>query len=272
MNAARLLLVIPAMLALACTHDEQPRANVVPSATLTVHTTQRAAFAAVGGDTLSDSARILAIHPEPDGDALVALFTDPARAVTAGLAIIDRRMAAPQLLWPDSITAVWWTGPHTLAFTTQTGTGARLVVDIHAAEMEMTDTTPAALPRPGPLASSDSSMMERARAYTDSVHMQVGGAAQGSALTYTVTNLIPTHDGRLAAFHTTARDARGVLTNPSWYVLDRESGAVVPIDQVIGSVRELSDEAGAWSEAGSFFYAKGGALWEAEIARGASVP
>ena len=39
-----------------------------------------------------------------------AIFADPARRISAGLAINDRQMANPQLIWPDSVTSVWWTG------------------------------------------------------------------------------------------------------------------------------------------------------------------
>lgn len=272
MDIARFCLLVLALSAAACTRDDQPREEPVRTAALRVHTTQRSSFQTVAGDTLSDSARVLAIYPEQDGDALVALFSDPGR-MARGLAIVDRKMAAPELLWPDSVTNVWWTGPHTLAFTTTSGTGIRLVVDVHAEKLNVADTTHAGMTPPVMAAGSDSAMMHRARAYTDSVRSQVGGTPQGSALTYAVSRLVPSADGRLAAFHTTARDAQGALMNPAWYALDRESGAVVLIDQVTGPVAELPESAGQWSEGGSFFYAKGSALWEAEVARtGATAP
>ena len=252
----------------ACTGEARQQADTsTGSISLRSVTTQRNAFQIVGSDTLSDSARVLEIHPEQDGDALVAIFTDPGRSVSSGLAIVDRRMATPQLLWPDSVTAVWWTGPHTLAFTTTTGTGVRLVVDVHAPELRVADTTLANLTRPAGEIAPDSAMMQRAQTYTDSVRGQVGGVPQASALTYTVTRLVQSRDGRLSAFHTAGRDAEGRLTNPAWHVLDRESGTIAPIDQVTGPVTELPASAGQWSESGSFFYAKGRAVWEAEIER-----
>jgi hypothetical protein len=234
---------------------------------LQVHTTQRNSFHIVGNDTLSDSTRILEIYPEQDGDALVTLFAEPSRRVSAGLAIVDREMTAPQLLWPDSVTSVWWSGPHMLAFTTTTGAGIRLVVDIHAEQIRIADTSDTSLGRPSVSAPEDSAMMQRARAYTDSVRTQIGGIPQTSTLTYSVTRLVPSADGRLAAFHTTARDTQGRVTNPAWHVLDRETGTVTPIDQVTGPATELPEKAGQWSQSGSFFYAKGRALWEAEIVR-----
>jgi len=258
-----LLLVSPA----ACDRDQNQAANAAAAITLRVNTTQRSTFHTVAGDTLSDSARVLEIHPEHDGDALVTLFADPGRRVSAGLAIVDRKMAAPQLLWPDSVTTVWWTGPHMLAFTTSNGSGIRLAVDIHAAKLRVADTSATALTKPAAPLSGDSTMVLRARAYTDSVRSQIRGASQPSALTYSVMRLVSSPDGRLAAFHTAARDAQGALMNPAWYAIDRESGTVIVIDQVTGSIVELPERAGQWSEAGSFFYAKGRALWEAEIAR-----
>lgn len=271
MNIQRSMLLALALITSACTGDQREQSDSsAADVSLRAVTTQRTAFQIVGSDTLSDSARVLGIHPEPDGDALLVLFTDPGRRVSSGLAIVDRKMAAPQLLWPDSVSAVWWTGPHTLAFTTTTGTGARLVVDVHAAELRIADTVITNLTRPSGANVVDSAMMMRARTYTDSTRGQVAGVPQASALTYTVTRLIQSPDGRLGAFHTAARDAGGVLTNPAWYAIDRESGTVTPIDQVTGPIVELPANTGQWSESGSFFYAKGRALWEAEITRTAA--
>jgi hypothetical protein len=76
----------------------------------------------------------------------------------------------------------------------------------------------------------------------------------------------------MAAFHSTARDSSGVLTNPAWFILDRSSGTVALVDQIIGLVTELPKEAGEWSGNTSFFYAKGKTIWEAEIQRTTSQP
>lgn len=239
---------------------------------LTAHTTQRASFQIIGADTLSDSSRILRIIPEHDSDGVIALFTDPARRVSAGLAIVDRKMAHPQLLWPDSVTSVWWTGSHMLAFTTTIGHGIRLIVDVHAATLKIADTADTGVGSPPVTMVVDSSVAQRARAYTDSVHLQPAGSPHASALIYSVTRVVPSPDGSMAAFHSTAQDRLGILTNPAWFVLDRSSGAVAPLDQITGPVTELLAHAGEWSGNTSFFYAKGMALWEAEIQRTISQP
>ena len=245
--------------------DDTPR--VTGATAVTAHTTQRAAFEIVGADTLSDSARIIRLLPESDGDGIVAMFAEPARRVSSGLGIIDRRMAHPQLLWPDSVTDVWWTGAHTLAFTTTTGQGIRLVVDVHAATLKIADTSNTGLGRPAPPTAVDSSVVRRARAYIDSVHLQPGGTATTSALSYSVSRIVPSPDGSLIAFHALARDPSGRLTNPAWYVLDRSSGVATSLDRVTGAASELPSDAGAWSTNGSFFFAKGRSVWEAEIQR-----
>jgi hypothetical protein len=251
----------------ACNDARESDTRPATTTALTAHATQRASYEIVGADTLSDSARILRLLPEQDGDAMIVLFADPARRVSAGLAINDRRMANPQLVWPDSVTSVWWTGPHTVAFTTNTGRGVRLVGDVHAATLRVADTTNTGISSPPGAATVDSSVAHRARAYIDSVHLQPAGAPQASALKYSVTRIVPSPDGTMAAFHSAARDPSGALTNPSWSVLDRSSGAVASLDRVTGALAELPADAGEWGGNSSFFYAKGKAVWEAEIQR-----
>jgi hypothetical protein len=248
---------------------DTPGAESPPPATsvLTVHATQRAPFQIVGVDTLSDSAQIVQFIPEQDGDGVIVMFADPVRRISRGLAIVDRRMDHPQLLWPDSVTGAWWTGPHRLAFTTTTGQGIRLVVDVHAATLKIADTTSTGLGAPASAAAADSSVVQRARGYIDSLHVQPGGASRGAALVYSVTRVVPSPDGSLAAFHSAARDATGSLTNPAWFVLDRSSGGVTSVDQITGPASELPSDAGAWGSNSVFFYAKGRAIWEAEIQR-----
>ena len=255
------------ILCLACTDAPERGSPASSSAVLEVHATQRASFEIVGADTLSDSARIIRIIPEQDGDGVIALFTDPARRVSSGLAIVDRRMSHPQLLWPDSVTSVWWTGPHMLAFTTTTGQGIRLVVDVHAATLKIADTTSRGVQSPPVAAVADSSVIGRSRAFIDSIHMQPAGVPQGSALTYSVTRVVPSPDGRLAAFHAAARDPAGTVTNPGWFILDRASRVVSPVEQVTGLLSELPAEAGEWAGNSSFLYAKGRAVWDAEVGR-----
>ena len=254
----------------ACRDTQDDATPDVPATALTAHATQRAAFEIVGADTLSDSARIIRVLPESDGDGIIATFADPARRVSAGLAIVDRRMEHPQLLWPDSVTSAWWTGPHTVAFTTTTGDGIRLVVDIHAATLKIADTTATGVQGRPVEITADASLTQRARAYIDSVHLQPAGTSPTSMLTFAVTRVIPSPDGSLAAFHATARDPSGSLTNPAWYVIDRSSGAVTPLDRITGAAGELPQDSGAWSSNSSFFYAKGRSIWEAEIQRSTS--
>jgi hypothetical protein len=271
-SSVRSALLLLVTVAAACSDTGESGARVAPATTLSVHVTQRASFTVVGADTLSDSARIVRIIPEQDGDGLIALFADPARRVSAGLAIIDRRMEHPQLIWPDSVTSVWWTGPHRLAFTTATGQGTRLVVDVHAATLKIADTAGTRIESPPREMTVDSSIMQRARAYTDSVQLQLAGAPQTSALRYSVTRVVPSLDGSMAAFHSAARDPSGALTNPSWYVLNRSSGTVTLVDRVTGLETELPAQAGEWGDNSSFFYAKGSAIWEGEILRTSSQP
>jgi hypothetical protein len=251
----------------ACTDTPESGSPPAAATALTVHATQRAPFQIVGADTLSDSARIIRMIPERDGDGVIVMFADPARRISSGLGIIDRKMSNPQLLWPDSVTGAWWTGPHMLAFTTATGRGIRLVVDVHAASLKIADTSNTGFGAPASTPAADSSVIRRARAYIDSIHVQPAGSPQGSALVYSVTRMVPSPDGTLAAFHSAARGPGGVLTNPAWFVLDRTSGTVRPVDQITGPVTELAAEAGEWGENSSFFYAKGRAIWEAEIQR-----
>ena len=254
----------------ACTDAPESRSPTSSPTVLEVHATQRASFEIVGADTLSDSARIIRIVPEQDGDGVITLFADPARRVSSGLAIVDRRMAHPQLVWPDSVTSVWWTGPHTLAFTTTTGQGIRLVVDVHAATLKIADTTGRGLQSPPTAAVADSSVIGRSRAFIDSIHVQPAGTPQGSALTYSVTRVVPSPDGSLAAFHAAARGPAETMTNPGWFILDRSSGVVAPVEQVTGPLSELPSEAGEWGGNGSFLYAKGRAVWNAEVGRTSS--
>jgi hypothetical protein len=260
----RTLAILIALATVAgCNDAARERTRPASTTVLSAHSTQRASLQIVGADTLSDSARILRILPEQDGDATVAIFSDPVRRISAGLAINDRRMANPQLIWPDSVTGVWWTGSHTLAFTTSNGQGIRLVVDVHAATLKIADTTRVGAGAPAALV-VDSSVSERARTYIDSVYVQPAGVST-QPLTYSVIRVVPSPDGTLAAFYSAARDVSGKLSNPSWFVLDRSSGAVAALDQVTGAITEISASAGEWGGNTSFFYTKGNAIWEAEI-------
>lgn len=232
-----------------------------------ISTERRADLAAIGSDTLSGSARFLSLLPEADGDAIVFTFSDSARGVTSGLGIIDRRLESPQLLWPDSVTRAWWIGPHSLAFATHTGTGVRVVVDVHAAELEVvTRGADSGTTKPSGTAPADS-VQARARAttYIDSLRLQPGGQSDRSQLRYQVISLLTAPDGETGAFYVVASDSAGAHSNPAWYFLDYRSGQVLPIDEVTGPLDELPETAAAWSDDHRFVYVKGEQIHEAEL-------
>ncbi|HET7459507.1 MAG TPA: hypothetical protein VFJ74_17785, partial [Gemmatimonadaceae bacterium] len=103
---------------------------------LTVSTAQRATVVGFMHDTLSPAARISALYPGVGADSAVVafVFADSARGVGAGLGVLDLRAPGGErmarLAWPDSVGAVWWSGPHVLAFVTQRGVTAK--VDVNA--------------------------------------------------------------------------------------------------------------------------------------------
>ena len=236
-------------------------------ATLTLSTERRAELGALGRDTLSEAARFLSVLPEADGDAIVFTFADSARGVSSGLGIIDRRLTSPQLLWPDSVTRAWWVGPHSLAFATRTGSGVRVVVDVHAGELEVvTRGADSGITAPVARSAADT-IKARARAtkFLDSLRLQPGGQSDRSQLRYQVLALRSAPDYRMGAFYTAASDSAGTRSNPAWYLLHYESGQVLPIDEVTGPISELPEAAAAWSENGRFVYTKGRQIHEAQI-------
>ena len=231
-----------------------------------ISTERRANLAAIGSDTLSGSARFLSLLPEADGDAIVFTFSDSARGVTSGLGIIDRRLESPQLLWPDSVTRAWWIGPHSLAFATHTGSGVRVVVDVHAAELDVV-TRGADSGTTSPERAPADTVEARARAttYIDSLRLQPGGRPERSQLQYQVISLLTAPDGQSGAFYVAASDSAGTRMNPAWYFLDYRSGQVLPIDEVTGPLDELPETAAAWSHDHRFVYVKGEQIHEAKV-------
>src|SRR5688500_8218266 len=137
--------------------------------TLAVHPTQRAMVRVVGSDTLSDSARVLRVLPEPDGTSIPFTFADPATRVSAALAITGGAADGTQLLWPDSVVSLWWSGPHQLTFATRTGAGARVVVDVHAAKLTIIEQRRVTPPPPADTA-VPAEVRARAQSYVDSLH------------------------------------------------------------------------------------------------------
>jgi len=247
------------------------------AAPLAVSTTQRTVLRAVARDTLSDSARIVRVVPEPDGDAVAVVFADPERRIRAGLGLVQRDGGAPaQLLWPDSVSTVRWTAPHAISFSTETGRGAYVVVDVHAQDAKVTphDSARAGSAATGDPANADTvpavaaardAARRRAIAFLDSVHVQPTGRPQGSAaLRYEVRSLLMSPGGRLAAFYASATDSAGRQVNPAWYIVDPRGGAVAVVDEVVGPASELPEGAGGWTET-TFVFAKRLGLYEAAV-------
>ena len=247
----------------ACNRDDATRTER-RSGSLAVTTGQRADIRVISPDTLSDSARIVRLIPEPDGDGVAILFADRERQVSAGLALIDHAHPTAQLLWPDSVTAVWWSAPHSIAFSTRTGKGVRAVVDVHKAALEVIAAGSDTVRRPAAPAHTPEALL-RATAYVDSIHVQPAGQPQRSALKYQVDRILPSPEGPLAAIYVIARDSSGRSMNPAWYAMDLPSGSIERIEQITGSATELRADAAGWGSGGHFFFAKGRSVWDAAI-------
>jgi hypothetical protein len=256
------LLAISAITA-GCIGTRDDAKQPVPSA-FTTATDPIATVTVVGADTLGDSARIHHLAPEPDGKSIAFLFADPANGITQGLGIVQASGGQlPQLGWPDSVTSVWWSGPHQLSFTAGTGRGVRLVVDAHAAQLEAMAVTGTHNP-PGPGTSvpkPNTNALLRAQAFIDSVRVQPEGMPQGSALRYRADSIIVAPGNTLAAVHVSASDIQGTKVNPTWYLVHLPSGHVRAVDSLIGRSSGLSASAGQWGADGAFYYAKERSLW-----------
>lgn len=248
--------------------DRQPRQSL---GALDFRTIQRASLRTITMDTLSDSSRILAIVPEPDGDAVAFRFADPAHGVVAGLGLIDRDHPLPQLGWPDSVTQVRWRRPHELVFTAGTGEGVRMILDAHADTIAAVEAAPGirdsvAMVLPAP-AQAPSDLRTRAIAFVDSVRFQPDGRPQQSALHYAPTRIVLAPRDSVAAFHVTGVDSSGRHSNPAWYILDVPSRGIEPIDSIIGPTAAMPAESGAWTDEGTFLFTKGLILYEVRVRR-----
>ena len=249
----------------ACAEPRSNDATTADTTALQLDARQRGTIDRIGDDSLLRTVRITALFPEPDGEAIPVLFADTGRGVTAGLAIVDARADAPQLLWPDSVTRVWWSGDHSLTFTTATGRGAYVIVDVHEATV---DSMAIATSSPAPEAdSAPSVVLGRAQRYIDSLQGQLAGVSDAGALRYTVTRWLPDPSRTFAAFHASARDSTGRQVNPAWYVTEIATGAVTEVDQVIGSTEEMPAGAGGWTNDHRFLYAKGAGVHEVRVIR-----
>lgn len=251
------------LVALACADRESADVRASDSTSLELDARPRGTLDRIGDDSLLSTVQITALFPEPDGEAVPVLFADTGRDVTAGLAIIDARSDAPQLLWPDSVTRVWWSGDHALTFTTATGRGAYVIVDVHEATV---DSLAISSPAPAPPADTmESASLGRAQRHIDSLHAQLTGETEPGTLEYAVTRWIPDPSRRFAAFHATARDSTASRVNPAWYITDLTSGVTRQVEQVIGRSEEMPAGAGGWTDDLRFLYGKGASIHEVRI-------
>ena len=218
----------------------------------------------VGSDTLSDSARVYRLEPEPDGGSVAFFFADPTKGITQGLGIIQTSgPQLPQVVWPDSVVSAWWSSAHQLSFLAGTGRGVRVVVDAHAAQLEALQT--AGIPStPSPdsgLSRSGANALSRAQAFIDSIRVQPEGRPQRSALRYRADSILVARGDTVAAVHVSAAEGQGPKVNPAWYLVHLPSGQVQAVDSLIGRSSGLLPSAGRWGADGSFYYAKERSIW-----------
>jgi hypothetical protein len=222
----------------------------------------------IGIDTVSDSASISQIKPEPDGKSIAFVFADPAKGATRALGIVQTSGSQnSQLVWPDSVTSVWWSGPHEMRFTAGTGQGVYAIVDAHAAALEALATSDSVRMPPRPLSSGGQALskaLTRVQAFIDSVRVQPEGTPQRSVLRYRADTVIVGVGDTLAAAHVSA-DAEGGAVNPAWYLVHIQSGSIQPIDSLVGRSTGLPRSAGGWDSGGVFYYAKERSIWRARV-------
>lgn len=226
-----------------------------------------ATISMVGLDTLSDSAWIHHLQPEPDGGSVAFLFSDPAKGVSRGLGLVGSSGSPrPQLVWPDSVATFWWSGAHQLSFTSGTGQGVRVVVDVHAARLEALERTGSSTPPPTDrdVRTADSAALARAQAFIDSIRVQPQGRPQGSTLRYRADSIMLAPGDTFAAVHVSANDSQGTTVNPAWYLVHLPSGHTQPVDSLTGRSTGLLSSAGQWSSDGAFYYAKERSIWRAQ--------
>ena len=255
------------VLAIAACDTAPERQPTPESPAFAAPTRARSTLRMLANDTLSESARVLRLVPEPDGRTVAVVFADSIRGVSAGLALNELGVDRMQLLWPDSVTNVWWPSPHAVAFTTRTGRGVRAVVDVHAESLTVLERLADSISVPAVAPAEDSEVRARATTYVDSVFAQAEGRATRGELTYGVARLLPQPDGDLVAVYVIASAADGRRSNPSWYLLDRRTDQVTRIDAVVGPEAQLPADGGGWSEGGDFLYVKGLTIWSAEPTR-----
>src|SRR5919108_1575573 len=230
------------------------------SARLTAVAEPIATITVMGADTLSDSARIYQLEPEPDGRSIAFLFADPEKGLSRALAVVQTTGShSVHLVWPDSVVSVWWASPHQLSFTAGTGQGVRVVVDVHAAQLEALETEVPNQPTSrGSRKASDAATnaLARTQKFIDSLRVQPEGTPQRSVLRYRADTVLLGPGDSLASAHVSAMDGQGSKSNPSWYLLHLPSGQIEPLDSLTGQSSELAPTAAKWGENGVFYYAK----------------
>ena len=264
MRSALSIISVVTVLA-ACTNAGDDTRSVT-AAGLTVMTNSLAVISTVGMDTVSDSASIHRLQPEPDGGSVAFTFADPTKGITSGLGLVNLSgTAAAQLVWPDSVTSFWWSGPHQLSFTAGTGQGVRVIVDAHAAQLEALEAT-STRPRSSEINVTNdrnTAALSRAQAFIDSVRVQPGGTPQESALRYRADSIVIAPGDTFAAVHVSAGNT-GITANPAWYVTHLPSGHMQAVDSLTGTSSGLPASAAAWGADGAFYYAKEQSIWRAQ--------
>lgn len=267
-----LLTVCMAAVAMACGRERAapPLAGPGPSR---ITVAERASLGVIGSDTLSDSAHIVSILGETDGNAIVFTFADPARHIIAGLGMIDRTHRTPQLLWPDSVTSMSWSAPHQLTFTSSSGRATYIVLDIHAPHARL-DTVIAranSVPLPtGPTRTLPAPVQSRVAAYIDSIRAQPAGIPQHSAPHYAPVTFLTSPDNKLAAAYVVATSTQGEQANPGWYLIRAPGRAIQPIDSIVGPASGMPGTAASWLGSDVFAFAKGKAIYAGNVRTGAA--
>lgn len=261
-------------LALACSAAsfaacaEEPERGATPESPAFAAPIQpRSTVRALPTDTLSDAARIVRLVPEPDGQAVAVLFADSLSGVSSGLALNELGEDRMELLWPDSVSNVWWPSAHVVAFTTQTGRGVRVVIDVHAESLTVIERLDDSLAVPAIAPADESEARARATTYIDSVFAQAEGRATRGELTYAVARLLPQREGDLVAVYVLGSTSDGRRSNPAWYLLDRRTRQMTRVDAVVGPAEQMPEDGAGWTESGLFLYAKGLTIWSAEPTR-----
>jgi hypothetical protein len=262
-----LLSLSVSILLLGCINNQEDTKSQSASSFSAV-TSPIATINVVGIDTLSDSASIHRLQPEPDGSSVAFLFADPAKGIISGLGLIQTAgTAEAQLAWPDSVISFWWSGPHQLSFTAGTGQGVHVVVDAHALQLQALEVTGVQTRQPTSTASLDRSSAatsSRAQAFIDSIRVQPNGTPQRSTLRYEVDTVSLAPGDTLASVHVLARDIQGTKVNPTWYLAHLPSGHMHAIDSLTGQSRGLPSTAGQWGADGRFYYAKERSIWRSQ--------